>query len=101
MRLRSLIGVSVLVMSACAGAPTPDGGIVLVTRAGCEDTDTMRSNLETAARALTPPAEFTVVDLDTLPADDVRRGYPTPTLLFDNRDVFGLAVPTPPLPQPT
>jgi len=36
-----------------------------------------------------------------LPADDIRRGYPTPTLLFANRDVFGLAVPTPPLPQPT
>lgn len=25
----------------------------------------------------------------------------TPTLLFANRDVFGLAVPKPPLPQPT
>lgn len=101
MRLRSLIGVSVLVMSACAGVPASDGGIVLLTRAGCADTDTMRGNLEAAARALTPPAEFTVVDLDTLPTDDVRRGYPTPTLLFANRDVFGLAEPKPPLPQPT
>ncbi|MDA1307141.1 MAG: hypothetical protein O2917_07760 [Acidobacteria bacterium] len=101
MRLKSLIGVSVLVMSACASAPAPDGGIVLLTRAGCADTDTMRGNLDTAAGAMTPPAEFIVVDLDTLSADDVRRGYPTPTLLFNNRDVFGLAVPTPPLPQPT
>ena len=50
---------------------------------------------------LTPLAEFTVVDLDTLPSDDVRRGYPTPTLLFATRDVFGLAEPKPPLPQPT
>lgn len=91
----------VLVMSACAGAPPVDDGIVLLTRAGCVNTETMRANLETAVRALTPPAAFTVVDLDTLPADDIRRGYPTPTLLSANRDVFGLAIPKPPLPQPT
>lgn len=101
MHLKLWMGVSVVVMSACASVSAPDGGIVLLTRAGCVDTDTMRANLETAARTLTPPAEFTVVDLDTLAADDVRRGYPTPTLLFANRDVFGLAEPKPPLPQPT
>lgn len=88
-------------MAACAGTPTPADGIVLLTRAGCVDTETMRANLDVAARALTPPAVFTVVDLDALPADDVRRGYPTPTLLFASRDVYGLAVPKPPLPQPT
>ena len=101
MRLRSLLMVGGLVMSACAGSSTPDDGIVLLTRAGWVDTETMRTNLEAAARTLTPPAQFTVVDLDTLPSDDIRRGYPTPTLLFANRDVFGLAVPKPPLPQPT
>ena len=101
MRLRSLIGVSVLVMSACAGSPASDGRVVLLTHAGCVNTETMRVNLETAVGALTPPAEFTVVDLDTLPAEDVRREYPTPTLLLANRDVFGLAEPKPPLPQPT
>jgi len=99
--MKSLMLVGVLVLSACAGAPTVDDGIVLLARAGCADTETMRANLEVAARALTPPAAFAVVDLDTVPADDIRRGYPTPTLLFANRDVFGLAVPTPPLPQPT
>ncbi len=101
MRLRSLIAVSALVISACAGSPASDGRVVLLTRVGCVNTETMRVNLETAVRALTPPAEFTVVDLDTLPADDVRRGYPTPTLLFANHAVFGLAEPKPPLPQPT
>ena len=75
--------------------------MVLLTRSGCVDTETMRANLEVAARALTPPAVFTVVDLDSLLADDVRRGYPTPTLLVAGRDVFGLPVPTPPLPEPT
>lgn len=101
MRLRPLIGASVLVMSGCASAPTPDAGIVLLTRTGCVDTAAMRLSVETATRAMTPPADFTVVDLDTLPVDDLRRGYPTPTLLFANRDVFGLPQPKPPLPQPT
>jgi hypothetical protein len=91
----------VLLMSACAGTASVDSGIVLLTRAGCADTEVMRSNLATAAGALTPVAAFTVVDLDTLPADDIRRGYPTPTLLVANRDVFGLPVPKPPLPSPT
>jgi hypothetical protein len=101
MRVKCLMIAGGLVLSACAGGPTVDDGIVLLARAGCADSGTMRANLEVAARALTPPAAFTVVDLDTVPADDIRRGYPTPTLLFANRDVFGLAVPTPPLPQPT
>jgi hypothetical protein len=42
-----------------------------------------------------------VVDQDTLPETDVRRGYPTPTLLFADRDIFGMSVPEPPLPDPT
>lgn len=90
-----------LLMSACAGTPSPDGAVVLLTRAGCMDSEKMRTSLETAAQALAPPVAFTVVDLDTLPPDDVRRGYPTPTLLFASRDVFGLAEPKPPLPPPT
>jgi hypothetical protein len=91
----------VLLMAACAGTPAVDNGIVLLTRAGCADTDVMRANLAAAAGALSPTAAFTVVDLDTLPADDIRRGYPTPTLLVANRDAFGLPVPKPPLPSPT
>ena len=57
MRLRSLLMVGGLVMSACAGSSTPDDGIYLLTRAGCVDTETMRTNLEAAARTLTPPAQ--------------------------------------------
>jgi hypothetical protein len=44
---------------------------------------------------------YEVVDQDTLPEADVRRGYPTPTLLYQDRDVFGMAVPRLPLPDPT
>lgn len=101
MRRTSLPIVWGLLMCGCGGSPVADEGVVLLTRADCVDTETMRANLEAASSALEPPAAFTVVDLDTLPADDNRRGYPTPTLLFNNGDVFGLPVPKPPLPQPT
>lgn len=33
--------------------------------------------------------EFATIDVLRLPADDVRRGYDTPTLLVDGVDVFG------------
>jgi len=36
------------------------------------------------------------VDQQTLPANDVRRGYPAPTALVHASDLFGLPVPTSP-----
>ena len=36
------------------------------------------------------------VDQQTLPTNDVRRGYPAPTALGHGRDLFGLPVPTSP-----
>jgi hypothetical protein len=74
---------------------------VLLTREGCVMTKTMRANLDEALLSLRPSPTYEVIDLDALPASDVRRGYPTPTLLYANRDVFGLAEPRPPLPEPT
>jgi hypothetical protein len=45
--------------------------------------------------------DYQFIDLDTLPASDARRGYPTPTLLYRGRDLFGMPVPAPPFPEPT
>jgi hypothetical protein len=45
--------------------------------------------------------DYVVVDLDTLAKTDARSGYPTPTLLYRNRDVFGMPEPTPPVPEPS
>ncbi len=84
-----------------AGAPASGQGIVLLTRSTCQDSERMRTNLNAAIRGLSPAPEYTVLDLDSLPADDARRGYPTPTLLVAGRDLFGLPGPIPPLPEPT
>ena len=65
------------------------------------NTTVMRRNLDEALKALGLAAGYEVVDQDTLSKTDVRRGYPTPTLLYADRDVFGMSVPKPPLPDPT
>ena len=76
-------------------------GLVFLTRGGCVNTTVMRRNLDEALKTLGLAASYEVVDQDTLPESDVRRGYPTPTLLYADRDIFGMSVPKPPLPDPT
>jgi hypothetical protein len=86
--------------TAPAAEPSPKG-LVFLTRGGCVNTTVMRRNLDEALKALGLAAGYEVVDQDTLPETDVRRGYPTPTLLYADRDIFGMSVPKPPLPDPT
>jgi hypothetical protein len=47
------------------------------------------------------PKDYAVIDADTLAESDARRGYGTPTVLYENRDLFGMPEPTPPMPTPT
>lgn len=46
------------------------------------------------------PANYQVIDVATLHPTDPRSGYPTPTLLYEGRDLFGLPEPQPPFPEP-
>jgi hypothetical protein len=81
-------------------SPAPNTNrLVFLTRGGCANTAVMRRNLDDALKSFA--FTYEVLDQDTLPAADVRRGYPTPTLLYEDRDVFGMSVPSPPLPDPT
>ena len=75
--------------------------LVFLTRDGCVNTATMRANLDAALKSLSVASSYDVVDQGTLPEGDIRRGYPTPTLLYRNRDVFGMPAPSPPLSEPT
>jgi hypothetical protein len=77
------------------------GPIVFLTREGCVNTTTMRTRLDEALDRLGAAKDFAVIDADTLSESDARRGYGTPTVLFDNRDLFGMPEPAPPLPSPT
>jgi hypothetical protein len=75
--------------------------LVFLTRGDCVNTAKMRASLDEALKVMNLPNNYQFIDLDTLPKADARTGYPTPTVLYANRDLFGMAIPTPPFPEPT
>ncbi len=75
--------------------------LVFLTRDGCVNTVTMRANLDEALQALALPTDYQLIDADTLAASDPRGGYGTPTVLFADRDLFGMDEPPVPHPPPT
>lgn len=92
------------VMVACASGkqaqPPNAKQLVFLTRDGCVDSKVMADNLTTALRAVGGTLNYDTVDLDRLPQDDPRRGYPTPTVLVGNKDLFGMTEPMPPVSVP-
>ena len=103
----TLLACLAVATTACAGAPEPPQSrepataqLVFLSREGCETTPSLRRNLDTALKALDLPLDYQVVDFASLPATDARRAYPTPTVLYANRDLFGFPEPTPPFPAP-
>ena len=95
----------VLLVAACSlsrsSTSTPKSGLVFLTRDGCVNSSEMLANLDAALRALHRAGDYQVIDQGTLSSTDVRTGYPTPTLLYANRDLFGMLEPKPPYPEPT
>jgi hypothetical protein len=75
--------------------------LTFLTRDGCVNTPKMRANLDQALKALSWSTDYQVLDSGTLQTTDARRAYPTPTLLYKNRDIFGMPVPKPPYDEPT
>lgn len=80
---------------------TKSQSVTFLTREGCVNTAVMRGRLDEALKGLSMSSEYQVVDLDSLPNSDARRGYPTPTVLINGVDLFGYPAPTPPFPEPT
>ena len=104
--------VAGLLLGACqAPKPQPStaarpqksvrGDLVFITRDGCVNTPDMFNSLDDALRSLNLALDYEVVNVGTLPKSDPRTGYPTPTVLYRGRDVFGMPEPTPPFPEPT
>lgn len=72
-----------------------------LTRDGCRNTPQLLENLKAAFSEGKVPAQLTLVHQGTLPPDDPRKGYPTPTILMDGRGIFGLTAPQQPFPEPS
>ncbi len=75
--------------------------IIVVTRAGCSTTPALLDNLRSAVDAMELAVRYRVIDQATLDEADPRSAYPTPTILLDNCDIFGLPIPEPPIPSPS
>ena len=74
---------------------SPTSDLVFLTRAECVNTAAMRARLDEALVA--PGLAYDVRNYrraDTLPETDPRRGYGTPTILYQNADVFGMREPS-------
>jgi len=61
---------------------------------GCPNTPTLRANLASALETMGDGWTFVEVNQEQLPELDLRRGYPTPTILVDGRDLYGMPMPT-------
>jgi hypothetical protein len=70
--------------------------LVFLTRDGCVNTPDMVNNLDDALKALKLPNDYQYINVSKLPTSDLRTGYPTPTVLWKGRDIFGMDVPKPP-----
>lgn len=92
-----------LALASLVAAPAPKTmkDLAFLTRDGCVNTPEMAEHLDGALAALHWPKDYRVIDIGELQHDDPRTGYPTPTLLWRDKDIFGMAVPTPPFPEPT
>ena len=94
--VRTCFGAYCLVIAlGCASTPrTEPSQILFLTRDGCVNTDTMRQRLDEALRALDWPGTYPLINVDTLPAAHVWRGYGTPTIVYRGQDLFGMPAPT-------
>ena len=94
--------VAVPAIAAQTAKPPRDmKDLTFLTREGCVNTPDLLLNLDDALLKLGWRRNYQYVDVGKLPKSDVRTGYPTPTVLWRARDIFGLAVPKPPYPEPT
>lgn len=102
--LVALAGAAALLSAAGCGrdhSPHPETQEVEVKRAltvlyfdGCPNTPGFVEATEQAAARLGAGWRVELVDLQSLPEDDLRRGYGSPTVLLDGRDLFGAPDPT-------
>jgi hypothetical protein len=99
-RLFLLCGLLAIVRVSALAQPTLKD-LTFLTRDGCVNTPDMVNNLDDALTALRMPKDYQFINISKLPATDVRAGYPTPTVLWKGKDIFGMAAPKLPYDVPS
>ena len=95
-----LLGACICVMSllsVAGGRPAMVGQLKLslLFFEGCPNSPKLMSNLKAALKTLHLVDKVERVDILKLPNSDARRGYGSPTVLVNGRELFGLAEPKP------
>jgi hypothetical protein len=101
LRLLCVLAVAVAVSSPTKRPTSMKADLAFLTRDGCVNSPRMAANLDGALKALGLPSDYQHLNIGALPATDARTGYPTPTVLYRGKDLFGMATPTPPYPEPS
>jgi hypothetical protein len=81
--------------------PTTMRDLTFIARRGCVCVADMQFNLDDALLACGWRRDYQFIDSGALEPTDERRGYPTPTLLWKRKDIFGMPVPEPPYDVPS
>jgi hypothetical protein len=100
-RLLCILALALAVSGPTKRPTSLKDDMVFLTRDGCIHTPQMAANLDDALKALRVPADYQRINIGTLPKADARTGYPTPTVLYKGKDLFGMATPTLPFPEPS
>ena len=90
-----------LLLALALGAPSTMKDLTFLTRDGCVNTPDMVNNLDDALTALKLPRDYQFIDIGKLSKNDPRTGYPTPTILWKGKDIFGMSAPKPPYNVPS
>src|SRR5437868_1903521 len=101
LRLLGMLTLAAAGITPHSSIPSSSKDLTFLTRDGCVNTPDMVFNLDDALKALGWPTNYQYIDIGTLPKTDVRTGYPTPTLLYKGKDLFGMPVPKPPYGTPS
>ena len=76
-------------------------GIEFLGRSDCIHSPKMEKNLVDALETSGLEKKYKYIDLASLPAEDYRRGYGTPTVLINGDDLYGMPKPKPIASAPT
>ena len=101
LRLLGLFVVAAVGVAAQPSRPASLKGLTFLTRDGCVNTPDMVNNLDDALKSLGWRTDYQYINIGKLKTTDVRTGYPTPTLLYKGKDLFGMPVPQPPYDVPS
>ena len=76
-------------------------GFELLGRSDCIHTPKMEKNFVSALETTGIDKKYKYIDWASLPTNDYRRGYGTPTVLINGVDLFGMPKPKPIASAPT